>query len=94
METQLQQPQTSPLAIWSLVLSITSLFCCGLLTAIPGIICGHMARSKIRESNGTLTGDGLALAGLIIGYVGAVLFVVISLIGILGVVFGFLDQMG
>ena len=58
---------TEPLAIWSLVLSLLGLFCCGLLCGIPGVICGHLALSKI-EKQPELQGRALAVAGLIIGY--------------------------
>jgi hypothetical protein len=37
---------TVQLAIWSLVLAVLSFFC-GWLTAIPAVICGHVASSKI-----------------------------------------------
>jgi len=59
---------TEPLAIWSLVLSILSWFGCLFLTVIPAIICGHVARSRIKKSNGALTGMNMAIAALIIGY--------------------------
>lgn len=59
--------KTEPLAIFSLVLSVLGLFCCALFTGIPGIICGHLALSKI-EKNPGLEGRGLAVAGLVIGY--------------------------
>jgi hypothetical protein len=59
--------KTEPLAIFSLVLSVLGLFCCGLFSGIPGIICGHLALSKI-EKNPGLEGHGLAVAGLVIGY--------------------------
>jgi hypothetical protein len=36
--------------------------------AIPGVICGHVGLSNIRQSEGRLTGEGLCVAGLIIGY--------------------------
>src|SRR5438132_7193200 len=62
-------PRTEPLAIWSLVLSALSVLGCLFLTLVPGIICGHVARSKIRRSNGALQGMNMALAALIIGYV-------------------------
>lgn len=60
--------RTEPLAIISLVLAILSWIVCLLIGAIPAIICGHMARGKIRRSNGALTGMNFALAGLIIAY--------------------------
>ena len=61
---------TEPLAIWSLVLGILGLFCCGHFAAIPAIICGHLALSKIDKNPG-LQGHGLAVAGLVIGYFAA-----------------------
>jgi Tfp pilus assembly protein PilE len=64
--------KTSALAIWSLVLGILGFLCFSFFTGIPAIICGHMGRSKIRESQGALQGDGLALAGLILGYIGTI----------------------
>jgi hypothetical protein len=64
------QSRTSALAIWSLVLGILGLVCFSFLSAIPGVICGHMACSRIKRSAGALTGQGLAVAGLITGYLG------------------------
>ncbi len=67
------QPKTSALAIWSLVLGILGatllLACLGPLFAIPAVICGHLAYSQIKRSSGTLAGEGMALAGLITGYI-------------------------
>jgi Domain of unknown function (DUF4190) len=60
--------RTSVLAIASLICSLT---CLGWL---PGIICGHLARYKIRRDP-KLTGNGLAMAGLIIGYATLILSV-------------------
>ena len=71
-------PKSSALAIWSLVLGILSLTCFSIFSAIPGVICGHKALSKIKQSGGTLTGQGLAIAGLVTGYLGilwAVVFI-------------------
>ena len=64
------QPKTSALAIWSLVLGILSLMCFTIFTGIPGVICGHKALSRIKKSGGALTGQGLAIAGLVTGYLG------------------------
>lgn len=65
---------TEPLAIWSLVLSLVGLlgFCCGgPILGIAGIVCGHLGLSKI-NANPQLQGRGLAMAGLIIGYIAVV----------------------
>ena len=58
--------KTSGLAIASLVCGVVGLLC-GLLS-IAAIICGHMSRSQIKKDP-TLRGSGLALSGLILGYV-------------------------
>ena len=57
--------------IASLVLSCLTVGL-GPFGCIPGIICGHLGRAECRK-NPTLRGDGLALAGLIIGYMFLVL---------------------
>ena len=59
---------TEPLAIWSFVLGVLSLVCCGFILGIPAVICGHLALSKFQKEP-QLQGKGLATAGLIIGYV-------------------------
>lgn len=66
------QSKSSALAIWSLVLGILSLTCFSIFSAIPGVICGHKALSKIKRSGGALTGQGLAIGGLITGYIGII----------------------
>ena len=70
------QPTNEPLAIWSFVLALLSLFCCGGLTAIPAVICGHLALSRIGKP-ARKAGRGLAIAGLIIGYLGIVWFLLV-----------------
>ncbi len=57
--------KTSGLAIASLILGILGIFTCG-LSAIVGLILGIMAMSRVKKSNGALTGQGLALAGTIV----------------------------
>ncbi len=61
-------PPTSNAAIISLVLGILAYIFLPFLGAIGAVIAGHMARSEIRQSHGRMGGDGLALAGLILGY--------------------------
>ena len=50
------------------------------------IITGHMARREIRAANGRLDGDGLAVAGLVLGWVAmaltlVTLFIVFAFLG-------------
>jgi hypothetical protein len=61
-------PQSSTLAIISLISGIAAWVILPLLGAIAAVITGHMAKKEIRESNGMKTGDGMATAGLILGY--------------------------
>jgi hypothetical protein len=62
---------TEPLAILSLVLSLLGMFgfCCTpvVLTGIAGVVCGHLALSRIK-ARPEVQGHGLAVAGLVIGY--------------------------
>ena len=60
-------PRTNALAIVSLTLGILWLAWLGSLGAV---IAGHMARRQIAGSNGSQTGNGLATAGLVLGYIG------------------------
>jgi hypothetical protein len=66
-------PRTPAVAIWSLILAVLSFTCGWLFTAIPAVICGHIARTKIRKSGGALGGRGIATGGLILGYIALVL---------------------
>jgi hypothetical protein len=55
-----------------MVCGIVSLILCyvNAVAAIPAIICGHMALKKINESELPMAGRGMAIAGLITGYLG------------------------
>jgi hypothetical protein len=64
--------KTNGLAIASLVCSIAGFL---VIPLVLGIVFGFVARSQIRNSNGTQGGQGLALAGIIIGFGWAALIV-------------------
>lgn len=66
------QPPTAPvaqttngLAIASMVLGILWLFWIG---SILAIVFGHVSLGQIKRSNGTQGGRGMAIAGLVLGY--------------------------
>ena len=61
-------PSVSGLAVASLVLGILWLYWIG---SILAIIFGAVAIKQINESNGWRTGKGMAIAGLVLGLVGA-----------------------
>ncbi|MEV4758993.1 DUF4190 domain-containing protein [Micromonospora sp. NPDC049559] len=69
-------PPTNGMAIASLVLALVGIASC--ITAPVGAILGHIARRQIRERGEG--GDGMALAGIIIGWI---------LTGLLGLLIAF-----
>jgi hypothetical protein len=42
---------------------------------LPAILCGVIAKDRIRKSGGRLTGDGMATVGIVLGSVWAVVFI-------------------
>jgi cytoskeletal protein RodZ len=48
---------------------------CGIFASIPAIILGHMGRTEIKK-NPALQGAGMAMAGMILGYVFTTLIVI------------------
>lgn len=64
---QIIQAESNGLAIASLILGILGFFF-GPFSSIPAIICGHLGRAAFRK-NPAIGGDGLAVAGLIMGYI-------------------------
>lgn len=70
MNTPNLSRSTSTLATVSLIFGILTWLVLPVAGAIVAIICGHMARKEIRQSpDPTIDGDGLAIAGLVLGYV-------------------------
>ena len=59
---------TSVLAITSLVSGILGWTLLPFLGSLAAVICGHMARAEIRRDP-TIDGDGMAIAGLVLGWV-------------------------
>ena len=82
--TNAQVPSENGLAIASLILGILSIFFY-FLTAIPGIITGHMARSRVKNQPEKYTGKGMALAGLILSYI----MLIISVVLVVGIIYMF-----
>jgi hypothetical protein len=76
-------PKTNTMAIVSLVSGLLAWFMAPVLGSIVAVITGHMARKQIRESGGLESGDGMAVAGLALGYVSLALAIVGAVIGLL-----------
>jgi hypothetical protein len=84
--------QTSSLAIVSLVSGILGWTLVPWIGSIVAIITGHMARAEIKRNPDTMEGDGMALGGLILGWlsVGLGLLVVVAIILFFGGLAAFL----
>ena len=61
------------LPIWAFTLGVFALLTFG-LTAVPSIICGHLALAKTRRASNRSLAKSVAMTGLVIGYAGAALF--------------------
>jgi hypothetical protein len=73
MDTPLR---TSGTAVASLVFGILSWIALPFVGALLAVVLGHSARSEIRRAPpGTIDGDGMALAGLILGWVHLAIFI-------------------
>jgi hypothetical protein len=75
-------PETSSKAIFSLICGIFFII---LPLSVVAVIFGYIALSEIRKSPGRLTGRGLAIVGIVLGYVGVVFIVAMFGVGIYGV---------
>jgi Domain of unknown function (DUF4190) len=63
-----QRPRTSGLAVASLV---TGLFVwCFLIPGIVAIVLGFLAIEQINDGGGRVKGRGMAITGIVLGYVG------------------------
>ena len=66
------------LAVASMVAGILSLLGCSVFAAIPAIVCGHIG---VRQADrGEASGKGMAMAGLIMGYISlAVTLIIVAI---------------
>ena len=95
LQQQQQEPTafrpatTHSMAIVSLVLSILGLFppILPLVGPIAGVITGMMARKEILARPDLYTGEGIARAGIILGWVGIALTLAVCLVVVLGILF-------
>jgi hypothetical protein len=59
---------TTSFATTSLIMGVLGWTLIPIVGGIIAIITGHMAKRDIRQSDGILGGEGIATAGLILGY--------------------------
>jgi hypothetical protein len=78
----------SNLAVISLVSGIVAWVLIPVLGAIVGVVAGHMAHAEIRRSGGSLTGQGLATVGMILGYAQLAIVALLSCLLVLALLLG------
>jgi uncharacterized membrane protein len=90
---QVYQPpmSTNSLARASMILGVAEFFSMG-MTAIPAVICGHIAKREMRLTG--QRGDGLATAGLVLGYMAIIFWAVIIVLAVLGAAINIAGQGG
>jgi uncharacterized protein DUF4190 len=77
------QQKTNGFSIASLVLGIIWIYWIG---SILALIFGYIAKSQIDGSQGTQGGRGMAIAGIVLGWVGVGILILFIVLGIIGAV--------
>lgn len=75
-------PTTSGKAIASLICGIFVFF---FPVSIAAVILGHMSLSEIRKSAGRIGGQGIAITGLVLGYLGVLMIPMILIIAAIAI---------
>jgi hypothetical protein len=75
-------PQSSGKALASLIFG---LFFFVFPAAVVAIVFGHLSLSEIRKSAGRMTGRGMAMAGLILGYIGVAMIPFILIVAAIAI---------
>jgi hypothetical protein len=70
---------TSQMAVWSLVAGIASLLCCQFYIGVVSIILGAVALGNLKR-NPQMQGRGFAVAGIALGIVALLMFVVLLVV--------------
>lgn len=76
-------PRTSTLAVVSLIAGLLAWFppVLPMVGAVIAVVCGHVARAEIRRAPpGSVVGEGMALAGLLLGWIQLVAFVLMAIL--------------
>ncbi len=77
------------MALTSMILGILWLYWIG---SILALVFGYRARREIRDSNGSQSGDGMATAGIVLGWVGVVTFFIAAVLLVIGFALDWFDD--
>ena len=76
-----QDRRTNGFSIASLVLGILWIWWIG---SVLALVFGYIARGQIRRSQGTQGGDGMAIAGIVLGWIGVGVLALIIVLVVVG----------
>lgn len=79
---------TSVLAIVSLISGLAGIFFFPVIGGIIAIVTGNMAYKETRSFPATRSGDGLATAGTVLGWISLMLWIIICCVLVSGAVLG------
>jgi hypothetical protein len=82
-------PKTSGLAIGSLVMGFLWM---GGMGSLIALVLGLLARKEIADSNGRVTGRGLAFGGMLLGGLGVLVAALLVVLSVAGHLTGFHDH--
>jgi len=71
--------------VGSLILGILAIFPLGIFAGIPAVVLGHLSKSSIARSMGRLKGEGMATAGLVMGYLSAAFIPLVLIIAAIAI---------
>jgi hypothetical protein len=88
---QVPPQQTNGMAITSLVSGILGLTLCAGVGSVAALIFGYIAKAQIKRSQGMQGGNGMATAGIVMGWIGTILTILVFMLLIGGAItlFGF-----
>lgn len=97
-EQPVYSPPTSTTAVISLIAGILGLTFIPFLGSILALVLGYMSKKEIEQSAGSLSGTGLATAGIVMGWIGVALgcclavFILLIVAGVLGTTIFAIDR--
>ena len=73
---------TSMLALVSLISGILGMLFIPFVGGIVAVVTGNMARKETRSYPPTHSGDGMATAGIVLGWLGVVVWIIVFCLGV------------
>ena len=81
-------PTASGKATAALILGILGIVFCPIVFSILALVFGHQGRNEIDGSGGRMSGRGLATAGIVLGWIGIVIWGLLIALGVIGAIVG------